>query len=165
MSELAQSWTAPFDMLTQWKVYAPRPLGTRYKGEGAKPWLWNFEWYRSIQHSNKMISQEVIVSIQVVVHRMRHHCVHGNLQWHLRHLWGQRDVPLSVKGRIYTEAVRSALLYRPETRSLGRADMRRPLVSENGCFRKITIIWWWGFHEMRSRILGYSSVDRTGSEF
>ena len=55
----------------------------------------------------------------------------------LRHLWRRRDVSLSVKGRVYSAAVRPVPLYGSETWPL-RADH----VFDHLCLRSIARVWW-----------------------
>ena len=60
----------------------------------------------------------------------------------LRHLWRQRNISLSVKGRVYNAAVRSVLLYGSETWPLRVEDTRRLLVFDHRCLRSIAGVWW-----------------------
>ena len=75
----------------------------------------------------------------------------------LHHLWRRNDVKLSTKGRIYSAAVRSVLLYGSETWPLKAEDIRRLSVFDHRCLRSIGKIWWEhriSNTEVRRRVLG-----------
>ena len=48
----------------------------------------------------------------------------------LRHLWRQKGISLSLKGRVYKTTVRAVLLYGSETWPLRMEDLRRPLMPQ-----------------------------------
>ena len=54
----------------------------------------------------------------------------------LHHLWRRNDIKLSTKGRVYSEAVHSVLLYASETWPL-KADVRRLSVFDRRCLSSI----------------------------
>ena len=60
----------------------------------------------------------------------------------LHHLWRRNDIKLSTKGRVYSAAVRSVLLYGSETWPLTAEDVRRLSVFDHRCLRCIGKIWW-----------------------
>jgi len=60
----------------------------------------------------------------------------------LRHLWHRRDVSLSVKGRVYSAAVRPILLYGSETWPLRADDVRKLSAFDHRCLRSIARVWW-----------------------
>ncbi|CAH8572676.1 unnamed protein product [Heterobilharzia americana] len=60
----------------------------------------------------------------------------------LHHLWRHRDIRLSIKGRVYSTAVRSVLLYGCETWPLKVEDTRRLQVFDHRCFHNIGRIAW-----------------------
>jgi len=60
----------------------------------------------------------------------------------LRHLWRQKGISLSLKGRVYGTTVRAVLLYGSETWSLRAEDLRRLRVFDNRCLRAIAGVGW-----------------------
>ena len=61
----------------------------------------------------------------------------------LRHLWCRHAVSLSVKGRVYSAAVRPIiLLYGSETWPLRADDVRKLSVFDHRCLRSIARVWW-----------------------
>ena len=78
------------------------------------------------------ISAEGLVGNELSFRIMKARATFSNMQ----HLWRRRDVSLSVKGRVYSSAVRSVLLYGSETWTL-RADVRRLSVFDHQCLRSI----------------------------
>ena len=75
----------------------------------------------------------------------------------LHHLWRRNDIKLSTKGRVYSAAVRSVLLYGSETWPLRAEDVRRPSVFDHRCLRSIGKICWEhriSNTEVRRRVLG-----------
>ena len=75
----------------------------------------------------------------------------------LHHLWRRNDIKLSTKGRVYSAAVRSVLLYGSETWPLKAEDVRRLSVFDHRCLRSIGKIWWEhriSNTEVRGRVLG-----------
>ena len=60
----------------------------------------------------------------------------------LRHLWRQKGISLSLKGRVYKTTVRAVLLYGSETWPLRVEDQRRLEVFDNRCLRSIAGVGW-----------------------
>ena len=60
----------------------------------------------------------------------------------LHHLRRQNDIKLSMKDRVYSAAVRSALLYGSETWPLKAEDLQTLSVFDHRCLRSIGKIWW-----------------------
>ena len=55
----------------------------------------------------------------------------------LHHLWRRNDIKLSTKGKVYSAAVRSVLLYGSETLATEAEDVRRLSVFDHRCLRSI----------------------------
>jgi hypothetical protein len=75
----------------------------------------------------------------------------------LRHLWKRPDIRLSIKGRVYTAAVRPVLLYGAETWPVRTEDLNRLSVFENRCLRRIAKVRWENRvsnAEIRRRVFG-----------
>ena len=80
----------------------------------------------------------------------------------LHHLWRRNDIKLSTKGRVYSAAVRSVLLYGSETWPLKAEDIRRLSVFDHRCLRSIGKIWWEhriSNTEVRRRVLGPKNMS------
>ena len=80
----------------------------------------------------------------------------------LHHLWRRNDIKLSTKGRVYSAAVRSVLLYGSETWPLKAEDVRRLSVFDHRCLRSIGKIWWEhriSNTEVRRRVLGPKNMS------
>ena len=60
----------------------------------------------------------------------------------LRHLWRQKGISLSLKGRVYKTTVRAVLLYGSETWPLRVEDLRRLEVFDHRCLRSIAGVGW-----------------------
>ena len=80
----------------------------------------------------------------------------------LHHLWRRNDIKLSTKGRVYSVAVRSVLLYVSETWPLKAEDIRRLSVFDHRCLRSIGKVWWEhriSNTEVRRRVLGPKNMS------
>ena len=76
----------------------------------------------------------------------------------LRHLWRQKGISLSLKGRVYKTTVRAVLLYGSETWPLRVEDQRRLEVFDNRCLRSIAGVGWCQrilTETVRKRAFGY----------
>ena len=72
------------------------------------------------------------------------------------------NIKLSTKGRVYSAAVRSVLLYGSETWPLKAEDIRRLSVFDHRCLRSIGKIWWEhriSNTEVRRRVLGPKNMS------
>ena len=79
----------------------------------------------------------------------------------LKHLWCRRDVPLSLKGRVYRTTVRAVLLYGCETWPIRAEDVHRLSVFDHRCLRSIARLQWQDRvcnEEVRRRVLGPDSM-------
>lgn len=60
----------------------------------------------------------------------------------LRHLWRRSDISLALKGRVYSAAVRSTLLYGCETWPIKSSDVKRLSAFDHRCLRSLAHVWW-----------------------